>query len=80
MNENEKKNLELNDISNKYTIMQAISTSIPHNPQSTELFNLNFQSLEVVSRYRDPQLQVTENLCYRVFVKFKSQHISVFQN
>ena len=23
---------------------------------------LNFQSLEVVSRYRDPQLQVTENL------------------
>ena len=30
--------------------------------ESTELFNLNFQSLEVVSRYRDPQLQVTENL------------------
>ena len=29
--------------------------------QSTELFNLNFQSLEVVSRYRDPRLQVTEN-------------------
>ena len=27
------------------------------------MFNLNFQSLEVVSRYRDPQLQVTENLC-----------------
>ena len=23
---------------------------------------INFQSLEVVSRYRDPQLQVTENL------------------
>ena len=33
------------------------------NPQSTELFNLNFRSLKVVSRYRDPQLQVTENLC-----------------
>ena len=30
----------------------------------TDLFNLNFQSLEVVSRYRDPQLRVTENLCY----------------
>ena len=30
---------------------------------STELFNLNFQSLEAVSRYRDPQFQVTENLC-----------------
>ena len=34
------------------------------NPWSTELFNLNFQSLEVVSRYSDTQLQVTENLCY----------------
>ena len=34
------------------------------NPQSTQLRNLNFQSLEVVSRYRDPQLQVTENLFY----------------
>ena len=33
------------------------------NPRSTELFNVNFLSLEVVSRYRDPQLQVTENLC-----------------
>ena len=31
---------------------------------STELFNLHFQSLEVVSRYRDTQLQVTENVCY----------------
>ena len=28
----------------------------------TELFNLNFQSLEVVSRHRDTQLQVTENV------------------
>ena len=28
----------------------------------TELFNSNFQSLEVMSRYRDTQLQVTENL------------------
>ena len=33
------------------------------NTQSTEIFNFNFQSLVVVSRYRDPQLQVTENLC-----------------
>ena len=30
----------------------------------TELFNFNFQSLEVVSRYCDPQLQVTEILSY----------------
>ena len=33
------------------------------NPQNTEIFNLNFQSIEVVSRYTDTQLQVTENLC-----------------
>ena len=26
-----------------------------------KLNNLNFQPLEVVSRYRDPQLQVAEN-------------------
>ena len=31
------------------------------NPKSTELNNLNFHPLEVVSRYRDPQLQVGEN-------------------
>ena len=28
-----------------------------------EIFNLNFHSPEVVSRYRDTQLQVSENLC-----------------
>ena len=40
------------------------------NPSSTEIFALNFQSLEVVSRYRDTQLQVTKKLLS--FVKFKS--------
>ena len=34
------------------------------NPQSTELPDFNFQSLEVVSRCSETQLQVTENLCY----------------
>ena len=34
------------------------------NPWITELFNLYFQQLEVVSHYRDTQLQVTENICY----------------
>ena len=29
------------------------------NPQSAKLNNLNFHPLEVVSRDRDPQLQVT---------------------
>ena len=31
------------------------------NPLSAKLFNLNFHPLEVVSRWRDPQLQVSEN-------------------
>ena len=31
------------------------------NPLSSEMLNLNFQSLEVVSRYRDTHIQVTEN-------------------
>ena len=35
----------------------------PFSLKNTEQFNLNFQSLEVVPRYRDTQLQVTENLC-----------------
>ena len=34
------------------------------NPQSAKLHKLNFQPLEVVSRYRDPQLQVGENYSY----------------
>ena len=33
----------------------------PINPLTAKLFNLNFHSLEVVSRWRDPQLQVSEN-------------------
>ena len=31
------------------------------NPLTVKLFNLNFHPLEVVSRWRDPQLQVSEN-------------------
>ena len=30
-------------------------------PLTAKLFNLNFHLLEVVSRWRDPQLQVSEN-------------------
>ena len=32
-----------------------------YNPLPAKLFYLNFYPLEVVSRYRDPQLQVGEN-------------------
>ena len=31
------------------------------NPLTAKLFNLNFHPLEVVSRWHDPQLQVSEN-------------------
>ena len=31
------------------------------NPLTAKLFNWNFHSHEVVSRWRDPQLQVSEN-------------------
>ena len=31
------------------------------NPLTAKLFNLNFYPLELVSRWRDPQLQVSEN-------------------
>ena len=34
------------------------------NPYPFKLINLNFHALEVVSRYRDPQLQVGENYKY----------------
>ena len=35
---------------------------IPHvSPLTAKLFNLNFHPLEIVSRWRDPQLQVSEN-------------------
>ena len=32
-----------------------------NNPLTAKLFNMNFPPLEVVSRLRDPQLQVSEN-------------------
>ena len=34
------------------------------NPLTTKVFNWNLHSLEVVSRWRDPQLQVGENYSY----------------
>ena len=40
-----------------------------------ELFNLNFQSLEIVSRYRDPQLQVTKHYIVYHFPRFRTLFI-----
>ena len=44
--------------------------SIIINPLTAKLFNLNFHPLEVVSRWRDPQLQVSEN--YADLIKWRS--------
>ena len=38
-----------------------IKNSYHLNPLTAKLFNLNFHPLEVVSRWRDSQLQVSEN-------------------
>ena len=40
------------------------------NPLTAKLFNLNFHPFEVVSRWRDPQLQVSEN--YSDLTKWRS--------
>ena len=40
------------------------------NPLTAKLFNLNFHPLEVVSHWRDPQLQVSEN--YSDLTKWRS--------
>ena len=45
-----------------------LGTSI--NPLTAKWFNLNFHPLEVVSRWRDPQLQVSEN--YSDLTKWRS--------
>ena len=47
-----------------------LSVEININPLTTKLFNLNFHLLEVVSRWRDPQLQMSEN--YSDLTKWRS--------
>ena len=53
---------------------EYICHSISHihaiNPLTAKLFNLNFHPLEVVSRWRDPQLQMSEN--YSDLTKWRS--------
>ena len=43
---------------------EALTISISINTYPAELNYLNFQPLEIVSRYRDPQTQVVENYSY----------------
>ena len=44
---------------------------------SAILDNLNFHPLEVVARYRDPQLQVDENYSYQV--QFEAKYMPILQ-
>ena len=44
------------------------------NPLTAKLFNLNFHPLEVVSRWGDPQLQVSEN-----YSDLKKMEVHCFQ-
>ena len=44
------------------------------NPLTAKLFILNFHPLEVVSRWRDPQLQVSEKL-----FRFDKKEVKYFQ-
>ena len=48
----------------------ALRSSHTVNPLTAKLFNLNFHPLEVVSRWRDPQLQESEN--YSDLTKWRS--------
>ena len=62
--------------SEKYPCLSLIGVTIGDhvNPLTAKLFNLNFHPLEIVSRWRDPQLQVSEN--YSDLTKWRS---SVFK-
>ena len=45
-----------------------------NNPLAATLFNWNFHPLEFVSRWRDPQLQVSEN-----YSDFTKKEVTYFQ-
>ena len=47
-----------------YTVYVLVSLIFYFNPYPAKLIYLNFHPLEVVARYRDPQLQVVENELY----------------
>ena len=48
----------------------TLGHKVDFNPLTAKLFNLNFYPLEVMSRWRDPQLQVSEN--YSDLTKWRS--------
>ena len=57
-------------IQNNHSCLKAKLFDLYLNPLTAKLFNLNFHPLEFVSRWRDPQLQVSEN--YSDLTKWRS--------
>ena len=55
---------------NTILVLHSYNSAMRHviDPYPAKLIYLNFQPLEVVSRYRDPQPQAVENYSYFVFV------------
>ena len=45
------------------------------NPDHAKEIYVNFQPLDAVPRYRDPQPQVVEN--YLIFVSFETKHLQI---
>ena len=56
-------------------IRPIVLIDLGFNPYPVNYIYLNFQPLEVVSRYRDPQPQVVENHSY--FVYFDTKHLQI---
>ena len=46
---------------NHFSLQKGLFEVLIIDPLTAKLFNLNFHPLEAVSRWRDPQLQVSEN-------------------
>ena len=57
------------DLRDRETGNSVFSSIMASNPWSAKVNNLNFYPLEVVGRYRDPQLQVGENYSYLLNVR-----------
>ena len=68
---------------------QQLCSLVMHNLDHTEMYinpfpaklnYLNFYPFEVVSRYRDPQLQVAENYSYFFYFEHKYLQILMFRH
>ena len=60
----------IENANSNYHPINSLTSVFDFNPLTAKLFNLNFHSLEVVSRWRDPQLQASEN--YSDLTKWRS--------